>query len=110
MHASTAIDVYLSIPSLPVIEHCARIRFGPYPPLPLPLLASVSPQEPTGEGKYREVQDFSHVRATPSPNWSILPQDEVAGWKVLIDSKQLEEGVEVKDVSLMEGVLPPTLA
>lgn len=109
MHASTAIDVYLGVPSLPVIEHCARIRFGPYPPSSLLPLIPVAPEEPTGEGKYREVQDFSHVRATPSPNWSILPQGDGAGWKVLTDSKQLEGDGEVKEWSLMEGVLPPTL-
>ena len=28
------------------------------------------------ESKYLAVQDFSHIRATPSPNWSTLPAEE----------------------------------
>lgn len=31
MHASSHVDVYLSIPSNPIIEHCANIRFAAYP-------------------------------------------------------------------------------
>ena len=37
-------------------------------PLPFPQDAQ------SGDG-YPAVQDFSHIRATPSPNWSTLPQD-----------------------------------
>ena len=37
-------------------------------PLPFPQDAQ------SGDG-YPAVQDFSHIRATPSPNWSALPQD-----------------------------------
>ncbi|KAF7343433.1 C-CAP/cofactor C-like domain-containing protein [Mycena venus] len=31
MHTSTNVDVYLSIPSTPIIEHCSQIRFSSYP-------------------------------------------------------------------------------
>jgi hypothetical protein len=31
MHNSTSVDVYLSISSTPIIEHCSQIRFASYP-------------------------------------------------------------------------------
>ena len=31
MHASSKVDVYLSITSNPIIEHCKEIRFFAYP-------------------------------------------------------------------------------
>lgn len=31
MHSSSHVDVYLSIPSTPIIEHCSNIRFTSYP-------------------------------------------------------------------------------
>lgn len=34
-----------------------------------------SPQEAQVGDSYLAVQDFSHIRATPSPNWSVLPPD-----------------------------------
>ena len=85
MHTSQSIDVYLSIPSHPIIEHSSAIRFTPYP-------ASLSASAPTSvrfpsltfshyapshphpqDTKYSSVQDFSHIRQTQSPNWSIIP-------------------------------------
>ncbi|KAF7974591.1 hypothetical protein HWV62_11866 [Athelia sp. TMB] len=104
MHASTAIDVHLGVPSLPVIEHCAGIRFGPYP------LSSVIPssaramQDRGLDGKYREVQDFSHVRATPSPNWSLLPQGDGKGWEELLGGGEREVGE-----GELRAALPPKL-
>ncbi|KAH9927911.1 tubulin binding cofactor C-domain-containing protein [Epithele typhae] len=52
MHASSAVDVYISIGSNPIIEHCSH-----------------------APSNYLAVQDFSHIRATPSPNWTVLPED-----------------------------------
>ncbi|KAI6145309.1 tubulin binding cofactor C-domain-containing protein [Pisolithus tinctorius] len=50
MHSSTNADVYLSAVSNPIIEHCL-------------------------DNTASTVQDFSHIRSTPSPNWSVLPKD-----------------------------------
>ncbi|KIM92337.1 hypothetical protein PILCRDRAFT_83529 [Piloderma croceum F 1598] len=66
MHTSKNIDVYLLIPSNPIIEHSSAIRFAPYPTL-------LSASAPTSDTKYSLVQDFSHIRQTQSPNWSIIP-------------------------------------
>ncbi|KAJ7151461.1 tubulin binding cofactor C-domain-containing protein [Mycena crocata] len=68
MHASSSVDVYLSIPSTPVIEHCSQIRFSSYP---VALSADTS-------AKDFLVQDFSHIKSTPSPNWSMLPKETLA--------------------------------
>ncbi|KAI6038619.1 tubulin binding cofactor C-domain-containing protein [Pisolithus marmoratus] len=68
MHSSTNVDVYLSAVSNPIIEHCSDIRFAEYPDALLqdPLL-----QDNTALA----VQDFSHIRSTPSPNWEVLSKD-----------------------------------
>jgi len=64
MHRSENIDIYLLIQSNPIIEHSAAVRFAAYP-MSLSGTQSVS--------NYSSVQDFSHIRPTQSPNWSIMP-------------------------------------
>ncbi|EMD36984.1 hypothetical protein CERSUDRAFT_155385 [Gelatoporia subvermispora B] len=71
MHTSSDVDVYLSVLSNPIIEHCKGIRFAHYPSLLYP-----SGQPMSTESKHAAVQDFSHIRATPSPNWSVLQEDK----------------------------------
>ncbi|KAF5339047.1 hypothetical protein D9758_014093 [Tetrapyrgos nigripes] len=73
MHTSQNVDVYLDIRSNPVIEHCSGIRFASYPP-------SFDTTSDAGESSLESnlsVQDFSHIRSRPSPNWSLLSKDEV---------------------------------
>ncbi|KAJ7075112.1 tubulin binding cofactor C-domain-containing protein [Mycena belliarum] len=82
MHTSTDVDVYLSIPSTPIIEHCSRIRFTSYP-------TALSPKETYSN--FFSVQDFSHIKATPSPNWSAMPTDAlVRRWPVSTISSEKE--------------------
>ncbi|TEB26814.1 TBCC-domain-containing protein [Coprinellus micaceus] len=66
MHTSTHADVYLHITSKPIIETCSNIRFATYPARLAPQLLHELPQSPF------TVQDFSHIRATPSPNFSLI--------------------------------------
>lgn len=75
MHTSTKVDVYLKISSNPIIETCNDIRFATYPSRLAPQLLQEPPQAPF------TVQDFSHIRATPSPNFALI------GGKLGIDSK-----------------------
>ncbi|KAH7910918.1 tubulin binding cofactor C-domain-containing protein [Hygrophoropsis aurantiaca] len=88
MHGSTDVDVYLSIPSNPIIEHCSRIRFTSYPKA---LLSDIDPVIST----HFSVQDFSHIRTkTPSPNWRELADGEsVSIWPLskLGDQAQVEK-------------------
>ncbi|KAF9029533.1 TBCC-domain-containing protein [Hymenopellis radicata] len=69
MHTSHDVDVYLAISSNPIIEHCSKIRFSGYP-------AALSNAPQVLESKHLAVQDFSHIKATPSPNWSTLSRDD----------------------------------
>jgi tubulin-specific chaperone C len=66
MHTSRDVDVYLSIQSNPIIEHCAGIRFGSYPRSVLPDVTQ----------NVLSVQDFSHIKPAPSPNWRFLSDEE----------------------------------
>ncbi|KAG7442799.1 TBCC-domain-containing protein [Guyanagaster necrorhizus] len=72
MHTSRTVDVYLSIPSHPVIENCSGIRFAGYPSA---LQRDI--QVLSRKSKHLSVQDFSHIKATPSPNWTVLPEDHL---------------------------------
>ncbi|KAI1786924.1 tubulin binding cofactor C-domain-containing protein [Ganoderma leucocontextum] len=81
IHASSQVDVYITISSNPIIEHCSATRFTAYPavlrcPTPMPVLTQTDSVRPEAQGgnSYLAVQDFSHIRATPSPNWSALAQ------------------------------------
>ncbi|KAG2136047.1 tubulin binding cofactor C-domain-containing protein [Suillus clintonianus] len=77
MHNSTAVDAYLDITSNPIIESCDQVRFGAYPTE----LKTTTEQQPLVTKKHTELpflpQDFSHIRATPSPNWRVLEEDEL---------------------------------
>ncbi|CAA7269898.1 unnamed protein product [Cyclocybe aegerita] len=66
MHTSQKIDVLLSISSNPIIEDCNGIRFGQYPATLLRREKDLTSYS---------VQDFSHIRSTPSPHFSLLTQD-----------------------------------
>ncbi|GJE86393.1 TBCC-domain-containing protein [Phanerochaete sordida] len=70
MHTSTSVDVYFHIDSNPIIEHCTKLRFAPFP------AALVEVPTPPAAVPNLSVQDFSHIRATPSPNWSVLPDED----------------------------------
>ncbi|EIN14501.1 TBCC-domain-containing protein [Punctularia strigosozonata HHB-11173 SS5] len=69
IHTSSKVDVYLSISSNPIIEHSSQIRFTSYP--------EVLDNTRDGGGSANfSVQDFSHVRDTASPNWSVLADSD----------------------------------
>ncbi|KJA25353.1 hypothetical protein HYPSUDRAFT_424620 [Hypholoma sublateritium FD-334 SS-4] len=73
MHSSTKIDVLLAISSNPIIEDCKAIRFAQYPDI------FKTPSERTQTLPTICVQDFSHIRATPSPNYSTMTDDDRVG-------------------------------
>ncbi|TFY62958.1 hypothetical protein EVG20_g6513 [Dentipellis fragilis] len=101
MHHSTAVDVYLTIPSNPIIEHCSRIRFAHYPPSLLQFSRAPSAGFPRDVSTHIPgmtdlkiellaqkqdfaVQDFSHIRPTQSPNWSLIEhQSLLQDWSEL---------------------------
>ncbi|KIM24977.1 hypothetical protein M408DRAFT_225726 [Serendipita vermifera MAFF 305830] len=70
IHTSTRINAYLRISSTPVIEKCTKMLFAPYT---IPL--APSSVENQTENQFANVQDFSWIRATPSPNWALLTEE-----------------------------------
>jgi len=77
IHAAENSDLYLAVRSNPIIEHSTGIRVAPYgfPPMVEAVAAAGLGRNDTAvEGKWREVNDFGWLRATPSPNWSVLPE------------------------------------
>lgn len=74
IHTSKAVDSYIHTASHPVIEHCSRLRFAPYPPLPPPLDADLD----AGANMWSHVDDFDWLKQQQSPNWSVLPEGERA--------------------------------
>ncbi|KAI0089468.1 tubulin binding cofactor C-domain-containing protein [Irpex rosettiformis] len=68
MHTSIDIRVHLAIQSNPIIEHCSSVTFASYP-------SSLQEGQPVTDSKHLSVQDFSHIRQTPSPNWCALPAE-----------------------------------
>ncbi|KAI0672294.1 tubulin binding cofactor C-domain-containing protein [Trametes maxima] len=95
MHTSSNVDVYISIASNPIIEHCFGIRFDDYPHSLRPVSsrdaatqfgADHHPSYNQTKSNYLAVQDFSHIRASPSPNWSAIAEGqriEDAKWPLL---------------------------
>ncbi|CCM02004.1 uncharacterized protein FIBRA_04078 [Fibroporia radiculosa] len=103
MHASSDTDVYISVSSNPIIEHCTGIRFSGYPQLFLRSGAFAPPKDNMSSSDHLAVQDFSHIRATPSPNWSILPASEVIPDEQWLLSANVEKvGVD----SILEKLIP----
>ncbi|KAI0248006.1 tubulin binding cofactor C-domain-containing protein [Lactifluus subvellereus] len=72
MHNSIDVHVYLASISSPIIENCSAIAFAGYPSF-VSLLSPSAVEALPPNGKHTDVQDFSHIRPTPSPNWVVLP-------------------------------------
>lgn len=87
MHSSTHVRVYLATISNPVIEDCSAIAFAEYPSFIFslnPLVAGALPSS----SNHADIQDFSHIRPTPSPNWTIFhPRNE--NWDDILTQEDL---------------------
>jgi hypothetical protein len=95
MHDCKDVDVYLLCTSRPIIEDCRNVRFAPLPQsmvrysfwypnkvshhdptlicCPLQLLSN----DDLTQNKFDQVDDFKWLKAEHSPNWSVLPQDQL---------------------------------
>lgn len=81
IHSSSDTDFYLHIRSRPIIEHSQQLRFAPMAPATLLALqqAGGAVDASAGDGTssseddtWRQVEDFGWVKATQSPNWSVV--------------------------------------
>jgi hypothetical protein len=104
MHSSTHVRVYLATISNPVIEDCSAIAFAEYPSFVSSLNPLVAESLPSNVGpvlcsltslsfflcqsNHTDIQDFSHIRPTPSPNWTNFPsRDE--NWDDILTQEAL---------------------
>ncbi|KAL2008931.1 hypothetical protein VTN00DRAFT_7125 [Thermoascus crustaceus] len=71
MHNCADVDVYLSCSSNPIIEDCTNIRFGK-----IPKAYALDQNQPDEADHWNQVEDFKWIKAEPSPNWSLLNQND----------------------------------
>lgn len=86
MHECKNTDVYLYCASRPIIEDCSNVRFCPIPACHVSFIGDSSfadltrkqtaEMEKTMKNHWDQVDDFKWLKSEPSPNWSILPEDE----------------------------------
>ncbi|MCJ1394975.1 hypothetical protein MMC18_007856 [Xylographa bjoerkii] len=72
MHECTNCVVYLHVNSKPIIEDCYGIQFAPIPPQYAESHPSLN-----NLNQWDQVQDFNWLKAQPSPNWGILPVEDI---------------------------------
>ncbi len=86
IHSTQNCDFYLKVRSGPIIEFSNGLRFAPLCTKERDLAAALGYPEAAenfniqgGDGntsrEWADVQDFGWLRASASPNWSILPED-----------------------------------
>ena len=77
IHTSTDCDLYIHAASHPILEHCSAMRFAPYPRVPKAFERCF---ETVGlaadKNQWKLVDDFDWLKASHSPNWSVLPDAE----------------------------------
>ncbi|KAH9053606.1 tubulin binding cofactor C-domain-containing protein [Lactarius vividus] len=88
MHSSTNVRVYLSVVSNPVIEDCSAIAFAKYPSFVSSLNPLVVADALPSNSNHADIQDFSHIRPTSSPNWTIFPPRN-ENWDDLLTQEDL---------------------
>ena len=92
MHTSKHVDFYIHTSSHPIIEHCERLRFAPYPTAQLPpkLVSSAFGEAGLNPeaNQWELVDDFDWLKATASPNWSVLPAEERAAPKCMAQLRE----------------------
>ncbi len=81
MHNCENVDIYLRCTSKPIIEDCNAIRFAPLPSI------YKSRGEEHNDDQWNRVQDFKWLKQEQSPNWSILPAQDMLEnmiWKDIV--------------------------
>ena len=74
IHSSHGSDFYIRVRSRPIIEYSTDIKFAPYAMNYRGLNADLEETSIQNEtGLWQNVDDFSWLRASQSPNWSIIP-------------------------------------
>ncbi|CAI5492721.1 unnamed protein product [Closterium sp. Naga37s-1] len=77
IHQTERADFYVRTRSRPLIEHSKGVRFAPYSREYDGLEADFKDADLAVDGGlWAHVDDFGWLRAVPSPNWSVIPEEE----------------------------------
>ncbi|KAI0471382.1 tubulin binding cofactor C-domain-containing protein [Xylaria cf. heliscus] len=71
MHDCKNVHVYLHCASHPIIEDCSQVAFAP-----LPTFYKANESTTPETNQWDQVDDFKWLKDTPSPNWSVLADDD----------------------------------
>ncbi|KAG9023310.1 hypothetical protein FRB95_013264 [Tulasnella sp. JGI-2019a] len=94
-------DVYLNVSSLPVIEQSNGVRFAGYPDA----IGSHLVQPLSSNSHHDDVKDFSWIKATASPNWSVLRVSDSAGWAKELDYARNAQMQQQEASKLVEDMI-----
>ena len=107
MHECRNVDIYLHCASRPIIEDCSNVRFAPIPEQYVSLsggkwedaannMQRISSEEEV-KNQWDQVDDFKWLKMEPSPNWSVLSEEERLSDEMWRDvSAELGASVEEK--------------
>ncbi|KAH9905913.1 tubulin binding cofactor C [Xylariomycetidae sp. FL2044] len=70
MHECKNVDVYLHCTSHPIIEDCSAMLFAQLPEL------YIQKSNKAATNQWDQVDDFKWLKSEPSPNWSVMPQEQ----------------------------------
>ncbi|KAL3622070.1 hypothetical protein CASFOL_034266 [Castilleja foliolosa] len=80
IHNAKSCDFYLRVRSRPIIEDSSGVRFAPYRLSYGGIEKDLTEANLVEETRnWMNVDDFRWLRAVQSPNWSILPENELIG-------------------------------
>ncbi|EFE36987.1 tubulin-specific chaperone c, putative [Trichophyton benhamiae CBS 112371] len=97
MHDCNNVVVYLSCATNPIIEGCVDIKFSPLP-------EAFSAQNGKQADKWSLVEDFNWLKPGPSPNWSVLEDEDTVEdhvWGRLLGDKR---GMKLTEILEKTGV------
>ncbi|KAL2268336.1 hypothetical protein VTJ83DRAFT_3182 [Remersonia thermophila] len=98
IHDCDNVVFYLHCASRPIIEGCKGVRFGKTPE------GYLTEQEKKTPNLYDQVDDFKWLKATESPNWSLLPEPEAIPESVWKKALAPGPGVVIEDTLHALGV------
>lgn len=98
MHDCKNVVIYLWCGSHPIIEDCSAVRFAPLPDFYLD-------GGRDGENQWDQVDDFKWLKDSHSPNWSVLPEEEILDEKVWKEAVPGRPGAGVEDILKEVGVV-----
>ncbi|KZL80403.1 tubulin binding cofactor c [Colletotrichum incanum] len=97
IHECKNVDIYLHCSSHPIIEDCSNMRFAPLP-------ASFDTPEDPVKNQWDQVDDFKWLKSEPSPNWSILPEEQRLADEIWTKVVPGERGKDLHDILKAVGV------